>query len=237
MKQGERTPEEILDFLAVESYLNGFGKYRLQKLLKEKGFEMSLEGVRRVKNKRRLELEEKLEGALKRVNSENEIERLHTQVSLRTVDLIVSNLSHKDVLKIYEMYLTISIITIKALFDLQEDFSWVDKNISIVEMFVHHREIDEGVSFETDNRAKFAIIKSAFSLLATANATEIIDQTAVFKSKAKAKLEAFYEIQVQILKKITGQDFKEDEYFFKMIKGMCGFDEDFETWKRGDLDG
>lgn len=226
MPKGIKIPQTIADFLAVESYLNGFGHKKLTKILSEKGIDLSHEGVRRVKNTRRQELEEAINNARKRLKSKNEIEALHTLASLRLIDLIVSNISADVVKHFYNRYLEATLQTLKVLFDSGEDYTGILKNVELVDMFVHHREVDMLESFENKNRTAIDILAEAFKLMSTVE----LKRKRRSSESVKNLLKNLYEACTKTLDSQISFGLTEKDFFFLMIKGMLGPDEDYLEW-------
>lgn len=231
MQRGTRIPDSIADFLAVESFLNGFGKWRLTKMLSEKGIDISHESVRRAKNTRRRELELRLSEALKRLRSKNELEALHTRLTLRLIDLIVSNAKLATIKRFYEKYLELTLRTLKTLFDADMDYSSILKNVELTDMFIHHYEIDTGENFEAKYRTAIDKFIEAFKLMSF---IELKEKGKAQLEGLKESLKALYEACTKAVDDRIAFGLGEKDFFFLMIKGMLGPDEDYLSWRSTD---
>lgn len=87
MRRGERTPEEIVDYVLVERFLFNTGQVRLSKMLKQRGVELPGETIRKLIKKNGPLLRSMIRRALNRKENSHYIERMHTHVILRAVDL------------------------------------------------------------------------------------------------------------------------------------------------------
>lgn len=235
------TPDSVVDFLAVESYLNGLGYKKLTKLLNEKSIQLSTASVRRLKNERRAELEQMILRCQRRlanwnkikdlgVGVEKELEVEHTRVSFRIIDVMVSRMGFSRVEDFYKGYISATAVTVKALFELDADFDAITTNVELVDAFKHHRELSEGQFFDDKLRLMLDEILEGFRILRNTEFPDIHDTSVV--DKATRMLEQLYELSTKELDQILKWDLRKNQFFFISIKGMLGPDDDYLNWEK-----
>lgn len=232
------TSGDIVDFLAVESYLNGFGHKKLTRILREKSINLSESTVRRLKNERRKELEDWIRDAIRQVKERRrgltsgkaqDLETLHTKATLRIIDVFVCNLPFELRHTFYEFFMLASGVTVKAMFDLYQSFGRIVRNVELVDAFRHHVEISEMRTMGDKLRQDFDTIVDGFRMLMGVS-VDIRDRSYV--EKAVATLTDLYETATRVVNDVLHWDLDETTYFFTQVAGMLGPDEDYLSWSK-----